>query len=350
MAQTSGQPSTLGMYLHSKLAFLIIFIAALALGGLIWQKQILRFLVDTPSHSIASLAERVMAEPTPTPLPSPKLLFLGDLMYDRNIRARTEEHGARWPLARLEPLMQQHDLVVANLEGPITSAPSTSRGTVPGSPKNFIFTFPADIANALAEQGNFIVALGNNHILNQGRTGVTSTKQALDEAGIPHFGWTSLETEPSQRVRLLEVSGTTFAFANYNQFLPEGYETALVDLAWAETQPNVAATILVPHWGNEYQPKANDVIRDWAAEFVAAGADLIVGGHPHVVQDFAEISGTPVYFSLGNAVFDQYFSPETMAGLAVSATFDPKTKSWQFKKLPLTIERNGQTHLSDESR
>lgn len=317
--------------------FVLSFLLMLAVAGAL-------FFGGAVSN--VSVGRPISAPTSPTPAPHPQLLFLGDLMYDRNIRARTAEHGARWPLAQLEPLMQEHDLVVANLEGPITSAPSTSIGSIPGSPRNFIFTFPPDTAEALAQQGNFIFALGNNHILNQGVAGVTSTKQALEASEIPYFGWTSLETEPSQRVRILEVQGVTFAFTNYNQFLPQGYEMALADVAWAESQPNVAATIMVPHWGNEYQPTANQTIRNWATELIDAGADLIVGGHPHVVQDFDEIDGTPVYFSLGNAVFDQYFSAETMAGLAVSATFDPASKTWSFTEHPITLDPNGQTRLT----
>lgn len=283
---------------------------------------------------------------SPTPSPHPRLLFLGDLMYDRNIRTKAQQNGgSRWPLQPLEPLMQSYDVVVANLEGPITSNPSTSVGSQPGSSRNFIFTFPEDTAPALAQQANFIVCLGNNHILNQGEDGVASTKNALEATNIPYFGWTTLETDPSQRVHVQTIQGSTFAFVNFNQFVRDGHATALKDLAWAESQPEIDATILMPHWGNEYQPTANAIIRGWATEFIEAGADLIIGGHPHVVQDFAEIGGVPVYFSLGNTVFDQYFSPEVMKGLAVGATWNPAEKTWSFEEYPLRVQTNGQTTL-----
>lgn len=302
-------------------------------------------LLGPISPGTTSSLTRRPPSPPPTPLPAPRLLFLGDLMYDRNIRIATRQNGHRWPLQPLEPLLQEHDLVVATLEGPITGNPSRSEGSVPGSTSNFIFTFPLETATALAEQGNFALNIGNNHILNQGAEGVDTTKQTLSDAGLSYFGWTSLESSPSERVHLATVQGVTFALVNFNQFIPEGEQKTLEDLAWAESQPNVSATILVPHWGNEYQPIANQVIRDWAEEFIAAGADLIIGSHPHVVQNFDNINGVPIYFSLGNTVFDQYFSPETMTGLAVSATWNAEQKTWEFEEHPLAIERGGQTKL-----
>ncbi len=267
-------------------------------------------------------------------------------MYDRDIRAHTRKHGARWPLEPLEPLLREHDIVVATLEGPITSAPSVSLGSPVGSPKNFIFTFPEDTAPALAEQGNFVLNIGNNHILNQGISGVQSTKDNLSASGISFFGWTGQEAAPAERVSIQTIHSTTIAFVNYNQFVPQGLEVALQDTQWAQNHAEVDLVVVVPHWGNEYAPKANETVRDWARQLAEAGADLIIGSHPHVVQDFAVIDDVPVYFSLGNAVFDQYFSPETMQGLAVSATWNLDSKSWEFIEHPLTITRQGQVHLT----
>lgn len=297
------------------------------------------------SNPAQTLFRQNSPEPTPPPLPNPTLLFLGDLMYDRDIRTHTRRHGARWPLEPLEPLMQSHDAVVATLEGPITANPSVSAGSAVGSPRNFIFTFPLDTAPALAQQGNFILNIGNNHIQNQGVSGVESTKRVLKENNLAFFGWTGQEKTSEERVSFITLQGDTFAFVNYNQFLPDGLELALQDTAWTQAQSSVAATVVVPHWGNEYQPTANHTIRTWATQLIDAGGDLIVGSHPHVVQDFDEIHGVPVYFSLGNTVFDQYFSPETMTGLAVSATWQRDTKTWSFEEFPLEISRTGQTRV-----
>jgi hypothetical protein len=336
--------------------FLLVLLWLVAMIGIAWwMRQTTTSLpLAQPNRQPTTLLDRFsrltsapVPQPTPTPAPNPTILFLGDLMYDRNIRARTREHGPKWPLLPLEPLMQQHDAVVATLEGPITANPSRSEGSTPGSSNNFIFTFPLETAPALAEQGNFILNIGNNHILNQGVDGVTSTKSQLQQNGLGFFGWTGQEETPEQRVHLASIQGQIFAFVNYNQFVNDGLATALEDVSWAENQPHISATVVVPHWGNEYQPTANQVIRDWATLLVTAGADLIVGSHPHVVQDFAEINGKPVYFSLGNTVFDQYFSKETMSGLAVSATWHTDTKSWTFAEHPLTIDKNGQTRLTE---
>jgi poly-gamma-glutamate synthesis protein (capsule biosynthesis protein) len=72
--------------------------------------------------------------------------------------------------------------------------------------------------------------------------------------------------------------------------------------------------IVMPHWGDEYAPTAPDRVREKARELVAAGAFAIIGSHPHVIEDKEWIDNVPVIYSLGNLLFDQYFSPAVMLG------------------------------------
>ncbi len=88
-----------------------------------------------------------------------------------------------------------------------------------------------------------------------------------------------------------------------------------------EASSKVDVLMVAPHWGIEYKDKANAVQKDYAKKIVENGADLIVGSHPHWVQDSEYISGKPVYYSLGNFVFDQPWSQQTKKGLAVKFFF-----------------------------
>lgn len=276
-----------------------------------------------------------------------KLLFGGDLMYDRHIRQQAERYGYRHPLAPLEPLFAEHDWVVTNLEGPISTFPSKSVGSVPGTPANFIFTFAPAVAPTLASQGLRVVNLGNNHILNFGPEGVTQTKAALEQAGMRFFGHTGQETESAQRVTILERDGYRIGLVNYNQFLAEGWALALADLA--ALRPQVQLLVVYTHWGNEYVPTANQVITTQGRQLVEAGADLVIGSHPHVIQNWEEYQGKRIYYSLGNLVFDQYFRPEVQQGLLVGVTVSPGSGQLDFREYRVRLKPNGQTEPDSQT-
>jgi len=264
-------------------------------------------------------------------------------MFDRHIRQFINTNSVEFPLEPLAETFGQYDAVIANLEGPVTSYPSRSVNTVPGSTNNFIFTFDPSIV-PLLKQHRFIVNLGNNHILNFGANGVAQTKQFLIDGQVEFFGNTNTETQSSERVLLKNFGKLTLAFVNYNQFVDRGLPTALADVVYA--RPLADLIIVMPHWGNEYQSTANVTVQNWAHQFIDAGSDLIIGGHPHVIQQSEEYSGKMIYYSLGNFVFDQYFEPAVQRGLLVSVEIKPD-KTMIFTEIPIQLERTGQTTLAN---
>lgn len=272
-----------------------------------------------------------------------KILFGGDLMFDRNIRLRMQEHGSDFIFETLQDTFEDYDLVLANLEGPVTDNPSRSVGSVVGSTNNFIFTFPPETITLLKKSNFKIVNLGNNHIQNFGREGVLQTRKYLDSAEIKYFGDTGLENTSDQRTLIYELKDKKLGFANYNEFTLDGWEHALADVAFLRDK--VDLVIVYTHWGTEYQPTANQVIQNQAHELINAGADLVIGSHPHVTQQTEDYQGKRIYYSLGNFVFDQYFSPEVKAGLLVGVEIDSEL-NFTFTELPIKIESNGQTHLA----
>lgn len=273
-----------------------------------------------------------------------KLLFGGDLMFDRDIRIRMQQRGVDFILQPLTPTFNNYDLVIANLEGPVTDNPSRSVGSAIGSSSNFIFTFDPSILPMLKQNKFEVVNLGNNHILNFGKDGVAQTKKYLDQNDIAYFGDTSTESHSAERIFIYELGEHTIAFVNYNEFVPNGYEHALEDLAAVANQADIV--IVYTHWGAEYQPRSNQVIQNQAHTFIDNGADLIIGSHPHVKQQVEEYHGKKIYYSLGNFVFDQYFDPETQKGLLVGLEIAPDG-TMSFKEIPIVLERSGQVKLAD---
>ena len=139
----------------------------------------------------------------------------------------------------------------------------------------------------------------------------------------------------------LNKNGLKIAFLNYNQFEQDAEKKTLEDIKTAQNS-KADEIILYTHWGKEFVPEAADDIKNLAHEFVDAGVDLIIGTHPHVIQNKEEYRGKMIYYSLGNFIFDQYFSPETQKGMLVQVEID-SSKKMQFKESYVKIQNNGQT-------
>jgi gamma-polyglutamate biosynthesis protein CapA len=271
-----------------------------------------------------------------------RLLFGGDLMFDRHIRLNAQEYdGYDFIFSDLKELFFDYDLVIANLEGPITDNSSVSLGTIPGSPENFIFTFDPKVAQALADHNIRIVCLGNNHILNFGQEGLDSTKRYLEQNGVAFFGFTG---DDKERTLVKEVDGFRLGFVNYNQFLSGGLAAVKEDID--DLLPYVDWLILYAHWGNEYQAYPQEEIKTLAHQFIDQGVDLVIGSHPHVVLPSEEYQGKTIYYSLGNFVFDQYFSLETMTGILIEVVINIEEKEITTREWPIKMEKSGRTTLS----
>ncbi len=250
-----------------------------------------------------------------------RLLFVGDMFFDRSIRTTAEQKGYDYLLSCVKDRLLSYDAVVGNLEGPVTDKKSVSVGSFLGSWQNFTFTFAPDVAPLLLRHNIRIVDLGNNHIDNMQEEGVLQTRSYLDKADVGHFGGPVYSrgagATSSESIYRTTVQEQKFSFISYNQF---------GDLSPEDTVPLIAAekkdgrfVVVFSHWGEEYVPPVAAVKRA-ARLFSNAGADLIIGAHPHVVQGHEQVGDTLVYYSLGNFLFDQFFSEEVSHGLAVDVT------------------------------
>lgn len=320
--------------------FLTTFFLMLGVGILSWPKIDLFFFKNEDSLSdYPKTEEDNWLNDDKKTATKVRLLFGGDLMFDRHIRFKSQQRGSYDPIfSDLKEFFLEYDLVVANLEGPITQNSSLSLGTVPGTPKNFIFTFDPQVAPLLANHNIRLVSLGNNHILNFGREGLLTTREYLTDSGVSFFGFTG---DKQNRTITKEINGLVLGFVNYNQFLEGGLVAAKEDIA--SLAGKVDWLILYSHWGNEYQPRAGAVIEKLAREFIDQGVDLIIGSHPHVVQQKEIYQGKTIYYSLGNFVFDQFFQPEVERGILVEFIIDVKTKEAVSKEWPIKMTREGKT-------
>ena len=275
-----------------------------------------------------------------------RILFAGDLMFDRGIRYYAEKNGGNdFIFEKITPLLLENDLVVANLEGSITSNKSVSAGTAPGSANNYFLTFDPSVAKTLFEKNIKLVSLGNNHILNFGREGLSQTQKYLEQANVDYFG------APGGIRSIIEnINGIKVGFISYNEFASsdiDGEQEATIN-AIKKIKPQADIVIVFSHWGVEYSLIPVDSQKVLAHQFVDAGADLIIGSHPHVIEPMEEYNGKRIYYSLGNFIFDQYFEETVRNGLGVELKINRQTKQLEFTEKHLYLQSGGQTIIKDE--
>lgn len=284
---------------------------------------------------------KIFTKPEAKTPQSTKILFVGDLMFDRGIRYVAEKNKSnKFIFAKIEKILQSTNLVVANLEGTITNNKSISLGTVPGSTKNYFFTFDPSVPVTLFNENIRIVNLGNNHILNFEKDGLEQTKKYLEQAQIGYFG-----APGSQKTITTEINGIKIAFVSYDQFanfsLTEN--VAAVQNEIKNAKNNADIIFVYCHWGIEYKKTPGEEQIRLAHQFIDAGADAVIGSHPHVTQTVEEYNGKRIYYSLGNFVFDQYFSEDVRNGMGVIISIDKNTKQLSFQEKNFYLDINGQT-------
>jgi len=290
---------------------------ARALGGFVFYAS----LVLLVGWAFLSTPQEMNYDRVPQPLmplARASIIFGGDMMFDRTIRTLLVREGEDYIFSCIKDVLHGADLALANLEGPITSHDSVSVGTAPGIEGNYTFTFPLSTAELLKRHNIALVNIGNNHIMNFGREGLAETKQKLSGVGVDFFG------DPSGNTALYKrVKGVPFAFVNYNEFLGTAESSIYGTLAEIkDAQKKGYVVIVYTHWGEEYAP-VTPRVRQLAHTFVEAGADIVLGSHPHVVQEHEIYKGAHIYYSLGNFIFDQYWEESVRRGLLVRVEFTP---------------------------
>ena len=274
------------------------------------------------------------------------IVFIGDIMLDRYIRTVAERRGYDFLLSDPEGVFVSSDLVVGNLEGPVTENPSRSVGSVVGSPNNYMFTFSPESLAFLTKNNMYLVNIGNNHIENFGEQGVLDTRRFLEAEGIEYFGAIGESSDIDSTV--FERGGVKIALINYNAFSSVSSEETLVRIR--EKRASSDFVVVYTHWGNEYETQSSAREQQQARAFIDAGADAVLGSHPHVVQESEMYKGKTIYYSLGNAFFDQYFSEDVKEGLGVKAIFDPETQAIDFEEYSLILDSSGKTTTAKRPR
>lgn len=264
---------------------------------------------------------RIIAEP------SVKVINFGDVMFDRGVRNIIENRG-RDPLEYLKKDLDffgEYDVFLVNLEGPITKM---SRSEC--QQKAYNFQFAPDTVDRLESIGVNMVTLANNHSYDCFKQGFESTKKFLASSSVEYIGDSVLE----KSFLIKEISGKRVAFIGMDetvQIIPLSNFYPLIRKLKSEND----LVVVNIHWGKEYLLNNDSNQQAIAHRLIDAGADVIFGHHPHVVQNMEVYKGKAIFYSLGNFVFDQNFG-DTTVGLGVKAEF--KEGETIFELFPFNIK------------
>ncbi len=259
---------------------------------------------DTASlHSISNIDSIL-----PHKIDTVSIIIGGDVMFDRAIRRIGERYGYDSLFTDITSLFKNTDIAMINLEGPITNNVSKTLLENGRTSQELTFTFATTTANTLKDVGISVVSLANNHTANFGTEGFKETKKWLSNAGVKWFGdpWNGSSTD-----LIIKKNNISVAFVGYHAF-DSGFDRVLSSVKNLSSNGNFV--IVMPHWGEEYSTSSSPKMRSQAKLLVDAGAGVIIGAHPHVILDREWIADVPVFYSIGNLLFDQYFSPEVMKG------------------------------------
>lgn len=283
---------------------LLLSVAAASFLGASLYLVFLIFSFD-PGGDILSASFPVRNYPNEPVFGYSTIILTGDVMLGRTVMSKSlSRKDTNYPFLNVAETLRSADLVFINLENPLVSG-------CPISNSGLKFCADPGMVSGLNYAGVDVANLANNHIENYGTEGEVETERILTGAGISFVNGRNLVVK--------EINGTRFGFLGFNLVdkWPSGNDLEQI----RSSKADVDVLIVAVHWGGEYTFVPTPAQREAAKSMIGSGADVLYGTHPHWVQPVEYINGKPVFYSLGNFIFDQMWSEETKKGMAVRLTY-----------------------------
>ncbi len=299
------------------------------------------------------------AAPTNEPTASPAGLtdgqvrfnLVGDIMLGSTVGDYMKQNGYEHPYKYIRNTLQDADVTIGNLEAPITDRTIAEW-------KTYVFKVDKQAIPALKGAGVDVVTLANNHTYDFGELGLTDTLDHLKENEILSVG-AGRNSEEAYAPAIVEKNGMKIAIFGFSRILPtikwaaapgkiglaQIYDVEPCKEAIRKVRGLVDLVVVYNHWGVERMLTPKSYEPDVAHQLIDAGADLVVGSHPHVLQGFEQYNGKWIAYSLGNFIFTSSGSLYTNETMVLQATCS-KLGACQLKMLPASIAQ-GQPQLMD---
>ena len=239
------------------------------------------------------------------------IIFTGDILLDRGVRRVINHHGVDHLFSDgIDSVFRSAQIVVGNLECPATKIESPVF-------KQYIFRSEPEWLDTLRQHGITHLNLANNHSIDQGREGLLDTKQNIEEAGMVPIGAGASMQEAAGPVLLASsprkvwlVPSLRLALENYSYLTDkpcvsqEPMDSLMQRVFQLRKADSTAVIIVSLHWGGEHTLKPVPRQRMEAHQLILAGADALICHHTHTLQTIETFRGKPIYYSIGNFIFD----------------------------------------------
>ena len=246
------------------------------------------------------------------------MTMVGDIMMGRYVEEVTDRHGFDYLFRYMKPYFEASDYVSGNYEHPALKK-DTSR--YEESNTEIHLNSNKDGIEAVKNAGFSVVSLANNHMLDFGEQGLEDTIDLFDKADMDFVGVGKNTPDAKNSIQYSEVNGVRVATLGFTDVygkdnVPKNNKAGLLNSnpdvlfemigkAKDEKQGNADLIVVNMHWGQEYATSATGRQKELAKAVIDAGADIIIGHHPHVVQSFDTYKDGLIFYSLGNFIFDQ---------------------------------------------
>jgi poly-gamma-glutamate capsule biosynthesis protein CapA/YwtB (metallophosphatase superfamily) len=281
-------------------------------------------------------------------------IAVGDIMLSRLVARQTEKTDNPWWIwMNISSFLQESDFNIWNLESP------TNGTDVYSYEKTMVFNALPHLIETLSQVNFWVINLANNHAMDQGEEWLIKTQRILEKHNIIHIG-TGANLEEAWIPKIVEKNGIKIAFigASYASFNDDGSKNSPM-IARMQDVKNLQSAIkkakeethyvvVSMHAGQEYTREPTNLQREFAHAAIEWGADIVIGAHPHWTQKIESYKGKYIFYSLGNFVFDQEFSPETKTGLAIQVFLEKNQNEVHMTHIelhPVIIENYGQPRL-----
>ena len=294
-------------------------------------------------------------------LPEISMTACGDIIPGRHVAEKMAEKGVNYPFEKIAPHVKGADIVYGNLECPLSD-----RYEPPYSGIDFVA--PSETIKGINLCGFNLFSLANNHITDFGPKVFSDTLELLKANNIQYVGG-GMDHQEAHTPLFMDVKGIRFAFLNYDGVIRAVFATeerpgvagirlwpsfdddpddvVMVENAIREVRKEADVVVVFFHWGREYEYKPVKSVVRLAHAACDAGADLIIGTHPHSIQSVEYYDGKLIAYSLGNFVFDQVFSDQVREGVIMKCKFRGKTLS-EVEFMPYKIRDYCQPNLLED--
>lgn len=281
--------------------------------------------------------------------------FAGDTMFSDRVAQTLKIEGNEYPFKHISELFQNDDLSMVNLETPVTSFGTKAED------KTFVFKSLPEVLPFVANSGIDAVNLANNHILDQGVEGLLDTVSHLKENDIKYVG-AGKDADEAYAPLYIERKGITIAICGFSRVIPKE------DWAAGKGKPGVATTydparalktiqtakehadlvLVMVHWGKERTTILEKHQTSLAHDYIDAGADLVIGGHPHVMQGLEQYKGKWIAYSTGNFIFTKNAKVPDTWETAVFETKCTREGACDLKLIPYLTELGQPVPMNSE--